>query len=411
MCSCSDPTHSDDTASCDRSTDLIVGTTGELAERSAQTGQSAVVLASTRAYGATVGDIRLAHTDSHAVVAPGPWVGPSREAREEIEEMFLAPGATRARGAGTRALPEEADERRTCFERDLDRIKYSKAFRRLAGKCQVVLAPDDSHLRTRMTHALEVAQVALSVAQAVGLNQALVEAMALGHDCGHGPGGHAAEDAFELYVPGGYDHATWGANVTLTPLNLCVETLDGIRQHSWRLAAPATAEGELLSWSDRCAYLAHDADDAIRSGIIAAADLPRSVRELCGTRQSTQIRAFVGALIRSIETTGKVGMDEEMARALDDFRRFNYERIYMRPACKEQNEKTIAMLRALVELYADAPWKIPAVARGKVEVDISGGPAAVQAAVAYVSGMTDWFAISQAKGLLGWTGQMLPRWS
>ena len=155
-----------------------------------------------------------------------------RSEREADEHRTLAPGATRSEGAGDRRRPESPDPVRTCFERDRDRILHAAAFRRLAGKTQVFIFPAD-HQRTRLTHALEVAQVATALADALGLNRALTEAIALGHDCGHGPGGHASEDAFTPYLPGGYDHAQWGADVVLAPLNLCRQTLDGIRNHSW----------------------------------------------------------------------------------------------------------------------------------------------------------------------------------
>jgi dGTPase len=155
-----------------------------------------------------------------------------RLGREDEEAATLVEGASRAEGAGRRARPEEPDPLRTCFERDRDRILHSAPFRRLAGKTQVFVFPTD-HQRTRLTHALEVAQVANAVARATGLNVALTEAIALGHDCGHGPGGHASEDAFAPFLAEGYDHAVWGANVVLAPLNLCTETLDGIRHHSW----------------------------------------------------------------------------------------------------------------------------------------------------------------------------------
>ena len=282
---------------------------------------SDVVAASMSAYGRNDNSIRLAHTDSHAAAAPGPWKGPLREQREEAEALLLAPGATRALGSGTRALDEPPDMRRTCFERDLDRIKYSHPFRRLVGKCQVFLAPDDVHIRNRMTHALEVAQVATTVARSIGLNVALTEAIALGHDCGHGPGGHASEDAFALYVPGGYDHAIWGADVTLRHLNLCAETLDGIRSHSWRLKAPSTPEGEVVSIADR-AYLAHDFDDAVRSGILSPDDMPAIVRERCGDRQSAQIGSLIASMISAVEKTGQIGLTQDYAEALDAFREF-----------------------------------------------------------------------------------------
>jgi len=195
------------------------------------------------------GQLRLAHADSEARC--GPPTAVTREEREARLADTLAPGATRALGAGRRRRAEEADPYRTCFERDRDRILHASAFRRLAGKTQVFVFPDD-HQRTRLTHALEVAQVATSVARAVHLDVALTEAIALGHDCGHGPGGHASEDALSPYVDGGYDHAVWGADVTLLPLNLCAETLDGIRNHSWSRPAPSPSgvhgAGRLHEW-------------------------------------------------------------------------------------------------------------------------------------------------------------------
>src|SRR5262249_33949109 len=185
-----------------------------------------------------------------------------------------APGATRPIAAGTRARPEEPDPFRLCFERDLDRIKHSGPWRRLAGKCQVFIAPEDDHLRTRLTHAVEVAQIATGIARAAGLNVAPPGASGPAHDGGHGPAGHPSGDGFSPYVPGGYDHAVYGADVTLASLNLCVETLDGVRNHSWRRPAPATPEGEVVAWSDRIAYLCHDFEDAVRARILTPGDRP-----------------------------------------------------------------------------------------------------------------------------------------
>ena len=185
--------------------------------------------------------VRHAHPDALAVVG-GPLLRP-RGARGRARGSSSRPGATRPAGAGTRGRPEEPDPFRLCFERDLDRIKHSRPWRRLAGKCQVFVAPEDDHLRTRLTHAVEVAQVATGIARAANLCLPLVEAIALAHDCGHGPAGHASEDAFAPYLPGGYDHAVYGADVTLEPLNLCVQTLDGVRNHSWRRPPPATRRG------------------------------------------------------------------------------------------------------------------------------------------------------------------------
>jgi dGTPase len=370
---------------------------------------SEVVEAAIKSHGFERDGIRLAHKDSNAVVHGGDVPLLRREEKEHIENALLSPGATRSTDGGSRAVEEEADEFRTCFERDLDRIKYSKAWRRLGGKCQVFVAPDDEHLRNRMTHALEVAQVALSIARPAGLNLALVEAIALGHDCGHGPGGHASEDAFEPYIDGGYDHASWGADVTLQPLNLCHEVLDGIRQHSWRLAAPMTPEGEVVSLSDRIAYVAHDADDAVRAGIITVSELPASVREMCGEKQSAQLGAFVADAVSTIERHGRVGLSIDMGETLDVFRRFNYDRIYLRPASNAQAQRVIRVLRALVEHYADQPGRIPDVASGERPHHSAGSADALFESVRYVSGMTDRFALRCAVSELDYPIDQLPR--
>lgn len=347
--------------------------------------------------------IRLAHQGEGVKVGD---VDPLRRVeREAAEDAVLAPGATRADGAGTRARAEEPDPVRTCFERDRDRILHSTAFRRLAGKTQVFVFPDD-HQRTRLTHALEVAQVATAVARATRLNVALTEAIALGHDCGHGPGGHASEEALGPYLAGGFDHATWGADVVLAPLNLCAQTLDGVRNHSWSRPAPATPEGAVVSWADRCAYSAHDLEDAARAGIVSLEMLPSVVTDRAGRTRSRQLRAFIDGLVDGIVTTGCVGMSEDLAEALAALRAFNYEHIYLRPASVAQAESVIVVLQALVEYFADRPNALPA-SRGLDGVG-AGSAEAVRAAVAYVAGMTDRFAFRSAVAHLGWDPARLP---
>ena len=350
--------------------------------------------------GHQVDGVALAHADSWA--GPGSTDTVPRVAREEGEHELLAPLATKAVGAGDRVDEEEPDPFRTCFERDRDRILHATAFRRLAGKTQVFVFPDD-HQRTRLTHALEVAQVARSVSQAIGLNVALTEAIAIGHDCGHGPGGHASEDALTPYVEEGYDHAVWGADVTLVPLNLCVETLDGIRNHSWSRPAPATPEGEVVSWADRIAYVCHDFEDAVAAGIVSPDMLPPVVRGRIGTDRSAQLGTLVRAMVQATAETGRIGMVTPVAEALAEFRRFNYEHVYLRPASQAQADAVIALLRALVEHYADRPNLLPE-AHG---LD-AGSSAALRAAVTYVGGMTDRFACRQALALLGWERDRLP---
>ncbi len=350
--------------------------------------------------------MRTAHADSNAAVGPVPVVALDREDRQEAEDKTLADGATRATASGRRSVAEEPDPYRTCFERDRDRILHSSAFRRLAGKTQVFIFPAD-HQRTRLTHALEVAQVATGIARVCRLNVALTEAIALGHDCGHGPGGHASEDALGIFLADGFDHAVWGADVSVAGLNLCQETLDGIRNHSWSRPAPSTPEGEVVSWADRIAYVCHDWEDAVSAGIVTPAMLPEVVRKRCGESRSHQLRAFIGGVTGATLSSGRVAMDEELADALASFRQNNYEHVYFRPASVSQGTAVVAMLRDLVEHFADQPNRIPGVAETG---GLAGGSAdAVHAAVAYVAGMTDRFAMASAVGDLGWDARNLPR--
>ena len=350
------------------------------------------------------GTVRFAHADSWA--GTGRIGAVSRDEREASEAALLAPLATRSFGAGNRAIEEEPDAFRTCFERDRDRILHASSFRRLAGKTQVFVFPED-HQRTRLTHALEVAQVAVSVSRAIGLNVALTEAIALGHDCGHGPGGHASEDALSPYVEGGYDHAVWGADVALASLNLCRETLDGIRNHSWSRPAPATPEGEVVSWADRIAYVCHDFEDAVSTGLVDTVNLPDEVRQRCGSSRGTQLRAFIRAMIHTSEATGRIGMLGEMADALAAFRRFNYDNIYMREASRAQAKSVIDLLRALVEHYHAHPEHMA------VAFESGVGPShsdeALRQAVTYVGGMTDRYACRQGLALLDYDPARLPR--
>ena len=347
-----------------------------------------------------------AHPDANGFVGAVPL---GREARENALHAMLAPGATRAIGAGNRATQEAPDPFRLCFERDLDRIKHSAPWRRLAGKCQVFLAPEDDHLRTRLTHCIEVAQIATSIARPVGLNLALTEAIALAHDCGHGPAGHASEEALSPYLPGGYDHAVYGADVTLEPLNLCIETLDGVRNHSWRRPAPATPEGEVVAWADRIAYVCHDYEDAVRSGVLGELDLPDAVSDVVGRARSRQINAFVSAVLDTIAATGSIGMPTAQADALAAFRAFNFERVYLRPASVRQADRVIALLRGIVDYFVDMPVKMPHETTGWSAELESGSQAAAEIAVRYVSGMTDRYALGLGVELLGWRPEALPR--
>ena len=340
------------------------------------------------------------HAVAHGPVPVGELDLVDRASTEEREDATLAAHATRADGAGNRAKPEAADPFRTCFQRDLDRIQHSRPFRRLAGKCQVFLAPGDDHLRTRLTHAIEVAQVAASIARGARLNVALTTAAAMGHDCGHGPAGHASEDALSPFVVGGYHHAVYGADVVLEPLNLCTETLDAIRNHSWNRPTPSTPEGEVVAWADRIAYVCHDFEDAVDAGIVSERDLPAAVRDVVGTARSRQLGAFVSAMLETIAGSGVVALRSPEAEALAAFRAFNYERIYLRPEAAEQARRVVALIRALTEHFAEHP---------RTPEMTPGSDLAVAEAVRYVSGMTDRFLLDLAVERLGWDVTALPQ--
>lgn len=334
----------------------------------------------------------------------GVFAAHTRLDREAEEHSLLAPGATHALGAGDRVIEEEPDAYRTCFERDRDRIIHSSAFRRLAGKTQVFVFPDD-HQRTRLTHALEVAQVARAIAQALRLNVDLCEAIALGHDCGHGPGGHPSEEVFSKFLDGGFDHASWGADVVLQRLNLCKETSDAIRNHSWSCPSPITVEGEVVAWADRIAYVCHDFEDARSSGIVDPMDLPELVVQCCGTRHSGQLGVFINGVVDSACRTGGIGMASGLAAALAAYRQCNYDLIYLRPESLEQARRVSVLLEALVECFAQCPQVLPATNRGEY---LAKSADAYRASVTYVAGMTDRFAITSAQRLLDWPTDELP---
>ena len=329
--------------------------------------------------------------------------GAQRLEREAAEDATLVEAACRASGAGSRLATEEPDPRRTCFERDRDRLLHASAFRRLAGKTQVFVFPSD-HLRTRLTHALEVAQVATSIARACDLNVALTEAIALGHDCGHGPGGHASEEALSPYVVGGFDHAVWGADVTLADLNLCRETLDGIRNHSWRRPLAATLEGQVVSWADRIAYVCHDFEDAVHARVLTADELPATVRHWCGPNRAAQLDVFIEGAIHHFDHTTCIGLPLELGTVLDEFRTFNFDRIYLRPASLAQAASVVQLLRALVDHLATHPGLMSTSIPDPV---IENDP--VRAAVSYVAGMTDRFACRLARQELDYPAADLPR--
>jgi dGTPase len=316
-----------------------------------------------------------------------------RTARERAEEG-LAPAAVRSSASRGRAVPEPEDGLRTAFERDRDRILHAKAFRRLKHKTQVFLNPDGDHFVTRLTHTLQVTQVARSLARALGLNETLAEAIALGHDLGHSPFGHIGEDALEPYVPGGWHHAAQGIRIVevLEHLNLTWEVRDGIRAHSWKIEPPPTTrEGECVQYADRIGYLSHDALDAVRAGVLTVSDLPARARAVFGEPGSQMVGAMIDAVIDGSlapeNSTGAVTMAPEPLAAMHELRTFMFERVYESPTAAGQKHVAVDVIRRLVDHHLAHPELIPASYRDP-EAD------QVTQVVDYVSGMTDRFALN-----------------
>jgi dGTPase len=313
-----------------------------------------------------------------------------RTARE-AEEEHLSPAATRAVASRGRARSEEPDRYRTAFERDRDRIIHSKAFRRLKHKTQVFLNPEGDHFVTRLTHTVEVAQIARALAAALTLNEPLAEAIALGHDVGHTPFGHTGEEALSPYFPpDGWHHAAQSVRVyeVLEDLNLTWEVRDGIRAHSWRIEPPpATPEALCVRFADRIAYLSHDALDAIRAGVLTPEAIPARVRERFGEPGRVWIGEMIEAVIDQSVEAGAVRMDDETLAVMNDLRDFMFERVYFAPSLVREQRAAIGVIRDLVDHHVAHPDQIPASYRE------DAAPLVTQV-VDYVAGMTDRFALA-----------------
>jgi dGTPase len=313
-----------------------------------------------------------------------------RLAREADEER-LSPAATRSATSRGRARPEEPDPYRTAFERDRDRIIHAKAFRRLKHKTQVFLNPEGDHYVTRLTHTTQVTQVARSLAAALSLNEPLAEAIALGHDVGHSPFGHTGEEALSPYFPpDGWHHAAQSVRIweVIEDANLTWEVLDGIRAHSWKIEPPpSTPEAFCVRFADRIAYLAHDALDAIRAGVLDPGDFPPHVIERFGEPGREWIAAMIGAVIDESLRTGAVRMDDATLGVMNELRDFMFERVYNDPNLLRQQRQAIAVIRDLMRWLIDHPDEIPPAFRR------DGAAIEIQAAD-YVAGMTDRFALA-----------------
>src|SRR5919108_700997 len=319
-------------------------------------------------------------------------------AAREAEEERLSPAATRSAASRGRARNEEPDPYRTALERDRDRIIHTKAFRRLKHKTQVFLHPEGDHYVTRLTHTLQVGQIARALAAGLALNEPLTEAIALGHDVGHTPFGHTGEEALSPYfTPHGWHHAAQSVRIfeVLEDQNLTWEVRDGIRAHSWRIdPPPATQEAHCVRYADRIGYLAHDALDALRAGVLDRDAFPRHVVDRFGRPGREWVGAMINAVIDESLRTGSVQMDAPTLGVMHELRDFMFDRVYMAPEQREPQRRAVGLIRNLVDWHLEHQDHIPDTYR---EHD---APAVVQV-VDYVAGMTDRFALAEHERRVG----------
>lgn len=312
-----------------------------------------------------------------------------RENRERAEELLVCSRGVLARSSAGRLRPEPECELRTCFQRDIDRIIHCKSFRRLKHKTQVFLQPEGDHYRTRLTHTLEVARIARTISRALMLNEDLTESIALGHDLGHTPFGHAGERALNDIFPGGFRHYEQSLRVVDRlekdgrGLNLCSETRIGILNHTTGIPR-GSLEADVVRLSDRIAYINHDLDDAERAGILAPGDEPEIIRERLGERNSERINSIVTDVIETSAELDVILMSPDITEAVQVFTDFMYAEVYKNPVAKGEESKVGNILYSIWEYYVNHPEKLPADYRA-----IADEEGIERAATDYVSGMTD----------------------
>ena len=318
-----------------------------------------------------------------------------RERREALEHQSLSPFACYASTSKGRLWPLEACAVRTCFQRDIDRIVHSKSFRRLMHKTQVFLQPEGDHYRTRMTHTLEVSRIARTIARGLQLNEDLTEAIALGHDLGHTPFGHAGERVFNEILPNGFHHNEQSLRVVDIledngrGLNLCYEVRQGILYHTGEARAK-TLEGQIIRLADRIAYINHDIDDAIRGEIIYPMDIPLEISQLLGFDHGSRIDTLVFDIVEA--STGKniITQTTKMAEAMGLLREFMFEYVYRNPVAKGEEHKAQDMIRMLFMYYQKDPDKLPPDFQ-----DVCEREGVDRAVCDYIAGMTDKYALEK----------------
>lgn len=292
----------------------------------------------------------------------------TREDLEKREYEILSPYAAKVAQSAGRKVPEEKCALRTEYQRDRDRIIHSKSFRRLMHKTQVFLAPEGDHFRTRLTHTIEVSQIARTIARSLGLNEDLTEAIALGHDLGHTPFGHNGEKVLDELHQGGFQHNIQSLRVVdvlessdrRRGMNLTQEVRDGILNHTGA-GIPITLEGQIVKISDRVAYINHDIDDALRSGVITEADLPRECIRVLGKTHRERINTLVTDLIENSFERDRISMSEDCMKHMDLLRGYMFENVYHNKKVKrdEELEKIKHILESLYRYYLDNPGRLP----------------------------------------------------
>lgn len=330
-----------------------------------------------------------------------------REELEFQEHRRLNPLAAFSDKSSGRPVPEEMrpDDVRTCYQRDIDRIVHSKAFRRLTHKTQVFLRPEGDHYRTRMTHTLEVSRIAGTITRALGLNEDLAEAIAMGHDLGHTPFGHAGEAALSRCLGKPFRHNEQSLRVVDVlendgrGLNLTNEVRLGILGHTGK-CIPETLEGQVVRRSDQIAYVNHDIDDAIRAGILKNEDIPKSISNVLGSTHRDRINTLVCDTIQTSREAGAICMTPETDGALRELREFMFDRVYRNPVAKGEESKAKDMLQRLFAYYVANPNEMPDDFQPQLSFD-----GMERTVCDYIAGMTDNYAISKYTEIfipIGW---------
>ncbi|MCR4989414.1 MAG: deoxyguanosinetriphosphate triphosphohydrolase [Lachnospiraceae bacterium] len=319
-----------------------------------------------------------------------------RENLEQLEQKNLSPYAMHSVDTKGRSREEEQCDIRPVFQRDRDRILHSKSFRRLKDKTQVFLTPEGDHYRTRLTHTLEVSQNARTIAKALRLNEDLVEAIALGHDLGHTPFGHAGERALDRVCPLGFEHAEQSVRTVEIleksgqGLNLTYEVKDGILNHQTK-GMPETLEGRTVRLSDKIAYIHHDMDDAIRGGILKEEDVPKSICDVIGYSTGERLDHFIHDIVTTSYEKNDITMSEPVACAMSELRKFMFENVYTNPDAKSEEKKAEVLIETLYDYYRKRIELIPE----DLKKLIDRGESKDRVVCDYIAAMTDRFAIAK----------------